>query len=877
MKRHDLLKAAAWLAAVFLSAACVTETAEEMIETPGGSFPAASFEQGHVRIYVEAGLAERLEAEGAQGVAVKSVGGIGSVRMERTFPEAGKFEKRTREAGLHRWYDVWFDDEIPLTKAGLSLENLPGVAEVEFRPITVRNFDNRVVEIVPPDAVPVPAAVGRLPFDDPMMGQQWNYWTSGTAVVEVAGCDSNVYPVWENYTTGNPDVIVAVVDGGIDYAHEDLADNIWTDPDRPGGGVHGFNFVDNSVNILKTSHGTHVAGIIAAVNNNGTGVCGIAGGDYAAGKPGVRLMSCQIFRDDEDGGSSGAGAIKWGADHGAVISQNSWGYNIELDYVPKSDIAAIEYFNTYAGYDENGVQVGPMAGGIVVFAAGNDNRDFASPASCEEAVSVAALGPDYYRAYYSNYGDWVDIAAPGGDGQKAHYILSTLPDNKYGMMQGTSMACPHISGIAALIVSQYGGHGFTRAMLLNRLLNTVRDISAQNRNYPVGGLADALAAITAEGTIPPDPVTDFRAELQNANFIRFSLTVPEDEDDRKASSINIYYSPQPFSETVRIPYKTFSTETLQAGDRMEGILSGLDFETTYYLACEACDNIGNRSALSGQVVVRTGENRAPEVRTDDPLTFTLKSHESRRLNFRYSDPDGHGIHTTLEKGSAADSLLFLLDGAQQVEVNALRAEPGSYSATLHVFDDYEAETAVSYTYTVLPNHAPVVTGSVEDQIFKRQGEIREIDLTEIFQDADGEMLRYAPVSSDNDVLNLHIREGKLYVTALKYGYASAVIAASDARGESVSVAFRTLSRNGDQAADIYPTRITDGKLYVRPGEAATVGIRLLSETGTPVLDRSLPAAPFEPAAVDLSGLPAGVYSVHVQCNGQTAVQTIVLL
>lgn len=872
--RHPFLMAVSLLAATLFTAACVQETGEMTLETPAGDFPVSYFEKGHVRIYVEPTLAAQIEADAASGPMTKAVSGIGDVRMERTFPYAGKFEKRTREAGLDRWYDVWFDEETPLTKAYLSLENLPGVMEVEYRPVTLRSFDNHVLyEVASPTASPMAETI---PFDDPMLGRQWHYYNPGTESGTTKGCDINVLPVWQDYAVGRPDVIVAVVDGGIDFDHEDLAPNIWTDPDKPGE-VHGFNFLDNSVNILKTSHGTHVAGTIAAVNNNGTGVCGIAGGDYAAGKPGVKLMSCQIFKEDEDSGGRGATAIKWGADHGAVISQNSWGYPT-LDYVPKSDIAAIEYFNTYAGFDENGFQVGPMAGGIVIFAAGNENRNFGAPAACEGALAVASIGPDFYRAYYSNYGDWVNVAAPGGDYQKGHQILSTLPENKYGVMQGTSMACPHVSGVAALIVSYCGGYGFTRSMLWNRIVNTTRDISSQNRNTPVGtGLVDVTAAILAEGSTPPDPVTDFKATLQNADFVRFSLTVPKDEDDKKAYGINIYYNTQPFSETVRIPYKSFPTETIQAGEKMEGLLSGLEFETTYYLACEAYDRIGNKSSLSNLAVVTTGKNHAPVIETTDALDFTLKSHESHWITLHYAEPDGHGVHARLDKGSPADSLLQMQGLTQQIEVNALRTQPGTYFAKLHVFDDYEMETTLSYSYTVTANHAPRIIGQIDDLVFSAKGELQTVSLPDVFQDEDGEILSYTTVSSDNDILNLHIREGILYVTALKYGYGVGTVTATDARGEKVSVSFKTLSRDGSKPVDIYPTTVTDGMLYIRTATDQSVSVQVISESGAVVLEKNLTATPFIPAILDMMGLGGGPYSVKVSVGSETFIQNIVKL
>ncbi|MBR5019234.1 MAG: S8 family serine peptidase [Bacteroidales bacterium] len=872
---RNLLMRAAFLAAAFLmTVSCAQETLEEQLDTPAGEFPASLFEKGHVRIYVEPALAEHLEAEGAGGPATKAVEGLGNVRMERTFPYAGKFEKRTREAGLDRWYDVWFDEQTPLTKASLSLEQVPGVTEVEYRPITVRAFDNHVQYVSSsPEAAPMAES---LPFDDPQLNRQWHYYNPGTESGMAKGCDINVVPVWQDYTVGNPDVIVAVVDGGIDFEHEDLNANMWRDPERPGE-VFGFNFMDNSVNILKTSHGTHVAGTIAAVNNNGKGVCGIAGGDYAAGKPGVKLMSCQIFKEDEDGGSRGASAIKWGADHGAVISQNSWGYTT-LNYVPKSDIAAIDYFNTYAGFDENGFQVGPMAGGIVIFAAGNENTDFGAPGAYEGALAVASLGPDFYRAYYSNYGEWVNVAAPGGDYQKGHQILSTLPDNKYGAMQGTSMACPHVSGVAALIVSKCGGPGFTRSMLWNRIVNTTKDISSQNRNYPLGtGLVDVLAAITAEGSIPPDAVTDFKASALQADQVSFSLTIPRDEDDGKAYGINIYYSKQPISETTMVPYKSFPTEEHKVGDKMEGVLSGLDFKTNYYLACEAYDRIGNKSGLSNMAVVTTGPNHAPVITTQDELTFTLKAHETHLLSFQYSDEDGHGVHTSLDGGSDADTLHQQIGFTQQVEIIGSRAKPGTYTSTLHLFDDYEMETTLKYTYTILTNHAPTVQGKIDDMVFGSKGEIQSVELKSLFDDADGEQLVYTTTSSDNDILNLHVREGILYVTALKFGYASGTVTATDGLGESVSTSFNTLARDGSKPVDIYPTTVTDGKLYIRTATEQSVNALVISESGTIVLEKKQNASPFSPAILDLSALGGGPYSVEVTFGSETITQNIVKL
>ena len=245
-------------------------------------------------------------------------------------------------------------------------------------------------------------------------------------------------------------------------------------------------------------HGTHVAGTIAAVNNNGVGVCGIAGGSGRG--DGVKIMSCEILGKSESG-SSGAGlagqirAIKYAADNGAVICQNSWGYTAGTisvtDWTRGSYSAlsrAMEYFNKYAGLDENGNQTGPMAGGIVLFAAGNDaSSEVCYPAADANAISVGATAFTGAPAYYTNYGTWVRISAPGGDQMLSNayggvYSTSVAADGSSGYegSQGTSMACPHVSGACALAVSYYYGaekrKGLTGEMLRQALLSSTQSV-----------------------------------------------------------------------------------------------------------------------------------------------------------------------------------------------------------------------------------------------------------------------------------------------------------------------------------------------------------------------------------------------------------------
>ena len=442
---------------------------------------------GRIVVKVSPKMSETLEDyTGSSGAVAFSVvkelrdvnADIGLKRMKRMFAPAGEFEERTRQEGLHLWYLLEFDESVPVSRAKEILESRPWVDVVECDPIRRLEADVTYAAL--------PSGTSSGPFDDPLFYRQWHFMNDGSREGQQAGCDINIVPAWKAGFCGNRDVIVCVVDGGVDYTHEDLAGNIWHDAD----GSCGYNFCDDTPAITPDDHATHVAGTIAAVNNNGTGVCGIAGGDFAGGIPGVKIMSCQIFSGNESSVSPAA-AIKWGADHGAVISQNSWGYP-DLDSTPESVKAAVDYFVKYAGLDVDGSQTGPMAGGLVVFAAGNEMR-MASSSAYEGILTVTSIGAGFRKAAYSNWGAFADIAAPGGEAPNK--VLSTLPGNKYGWMSGTSMACPHVSGVAALVVSVCGGPGFTSSMLRERLESTARDISPWNTGHYLGhGLVDAAAA-----------------------------------------------------------------------------------------------------------------------------------------------------------------------------------------------------------------------------------------------------------------------------------------------------------------------------------------------------------------------------------------------
>lgn len=424
---------------------------------------------------------------------------LGAYRIERVFPVDARTEERTREAGLHLWYKVSFDKSIEVADA---IENLSKLGEVSKTQCNRRIYhmgSGRPVYVK--SANSVVASNGNV-FNDPELDKQWGYINKGNYGFEqawapsVKGCDINCDDAWK-LCKGDPSIIVGVMDEGVMIEHPDLKANIWVNEkeeygsykDNDGNGFngdrHGYNFATDRGYISSTGtndsgHGTHVAGTIAAVNNNGIGVCGIAGGDAAAGKQGVKIMPLQIFDDSRASTVAlEAKAFKYAADNGAVIMQCSWGYNSayanevqgyapgpasekEWETLYPLEKEAIDYFVENAG-SPNGV----IDGGLVIFAAGNEAAGMpAFPGAYSKCLSISAIAPDYTPATYTDYGVDVDFTAPGGDGDyyglpgsdydNGSMIYSTLTlegEACYGYYEGTSMACPHVSGVVALGLS----------------------------------------------------------------------------------------------------------------------------------------------------------------------------------------------------------------------------------------------------------------------------------------------------------------------------------------------------------------------------------------------------------------------------------------
>lgn len=422
-----------------------------------------------------------------------------------------------RQYRLDRWHVLTFPAQTDVNAVAEVFASLSEVEAVQFNTKVSRSLGEEASEWAEGEHTTSPV----LPFNDPKLIDQWHYINHGDLSVAQSvrvGADINVRDAW-SLTTGDPAIIVAVCDEAVKYDHPDLAANMWVNEaekngkegvDDDGNGyvddIHGYNFlstydVTTGEGVLMplkwsgdgdTGHGTHVAGTVAAVNNNGIGVSGVAGGDGTPGT-GIRMMSCQLFSGNASGGTlNRAQAYKYAADMGASILQCSFGQNAgnimsDADFAKlyNFEYDALDYFLSHPA------PTNPVRGNFAIFASGNEGYEVSAyPAAHNKYISVAAFGPDYLPTNYTNYGPGTNICAPGGDyslnyssaDPQRSQILSTLPKEigkgEYGYMQGTSMACPHVSGVVALGLSYARklGKTFTYDEFLAMIYSSVNNI-----------------------------------------------------------------------------------------------------------------------------------------------------------------------------------------------------------------------------------------------------------------------------------------------------------------------------------------------------------------------------------------------------------------
>ena len=817
----------------------------------------------------------------------------GAYKMERVFKPAGEYEARTIAAGLDRWYTIYFDKSKDVATVLEQFNKAEGVECAE-----------RVLPMARPEVKSVPYSPSGASmqttgsnFDDPLLRKQWHYYNDGTVSSRaMKGADCNVKPVWEKYTTGKKNVIVAVVDGGIDITHEDLIDNLYVNEkekngqpnvDDDGNGfiddIYGYNFVTakdvvgGKIEPDDGGHGTHVAGTIAARNNNGKGVAGIAGGNGSADS-GVSLMSCQIFRNKEEQGDAAA-AIKYAADNGAIICQNSWGYqsNAGVTSMPQLLKEAVDYFIKMAGCDANGNQRAdsPMKGGVVIFAAGNENKEFSAyPACYAPTVSVAAMAWDFTKASYSNYAKWVTITAPGGDqdrfGTEAG-VLSTVPKkiaaSGYSFYQGTSMACPHVSGIAALIASYFGKQGFTNEELKTRLTTAYRpyNIDEHNPTYKgkLGkGYIDAEAAFESDTKIAPEKVSKLTLTPDFVD-INAEWSIAKDED-KTAAFYRVYIAQGELtSDKLKdMPYIEINGMGHSLGETLKYDFDDLKDNTTYSVAVVAVDRWGNLSEPKIQQCT-TKLNHAPEATGFPTEAIEVMENERKSFSFNVADPDGQ--NWDVKATGETKGVSYTVKG-NTVTVNIVPVlEAGSYTCTFVLSDDLGAKAEKNFTFKIIKYFPPQLTKPFENYIIGLDEGVVTIPLSGHYSHSNNTQLTYKANAANGSIATATISNDNLQLKPMAKGVTRINIAATDGRETSSDGSFqvRVVEKKSAPVYAVYPIPVQNDIHALLNPEVKQAELIISSTVGERVMKAMVTADKNNVATLDLSKLNPGTYKLTV--------------
>jgi hypothetical protein len=593
----------------------------------------------------------------------------GAQRMERVFRPAGKHEPRHVEWGLDRWYVVQYQADVAPKTVAQSYLNAAGIESSS--PVYEKAL--HVLDKTPmqrandegPDAIP----------NDPRYSDQWHYDNTGQTG-GTPDADINL-PEAHDIETGSSEVIISVLDSGLDLDHPDFEGMLWINdaedinnngtfepfPESEGGDLNGVDddnngFVDDVVGYDHAdndpvpegtdSHGTHVAGTVAAKNGNGQFGAGVAGGDGSAGS-GVRLMITQTFSNSVGGFAEG---IVYAADNGAIVSQNSWGYTA-AGVFDQPVLDAIDYFRANAGGPN-----APMNGGLFINSAGNSDSDGQwYPGFYPPSTAVSATEDTDTKASYSNFGDWIDIAAPGGQfGEDG--VWSTVIGG-FGSLSGTSMAAPHVSGVIGLVAS--ANPGLTDEQMETLLINTGKDIS-DNQPQRMGPRLDAFAALQASGDddTPPATITDLATVGVSGNDVDLEWTAPGDDGTTgTANSYDIRWSADgPIDDSSDFdaanqvqgepsPSEPGTVETFTVG--------ALPFGTEVYFAIRAADEVGNFSDLSNSPSATTDPGPQISV-TPESFSVSLETGDSTNQDLTISnigDPGAGPLNFSTRIGSGS--------------------------------------------------------------------------------------------------------------------------------------------------------------------------------------------------------------------------------
>ncbi|NIN53203.1 MAG: S8 family serine peptidase [Nitrososphaeria archaeon] len=508
------------------------------------------------------------------------------------------------------------------------------------------------------------------------------------------GLDKIGAPFAWNETTGSRSVVIAIIDTGVDLDHPDLSDNIWINvdedldgEDNDGNGfvddICGWDFVDTYEDVWPGEdgterdndpmdfhgHGTHCAGIAAAVGNNTLGVCGVTWN--------CRIMAVRAgYKGDDEGGhlelDDAAGAIVYAVDNGAQIISCSWGTHYPSQMIHE----AVRY-----AYE---------AGVLVVAAAGNENSDMKLyPAGWDEVMAVSATNKYDDRPFFPNFGNWIEIAAPG------ELIYSTVFNDSYAFMDGTSMSTPFVAGVAALVWSRFPD--WNRDQIRGRLLFTSHDLGELGFDPYFGhGRLDARNAVTW-----PQEAHDL------AVFGMYSdPTIPEGQPFRiDASLINMGSSDEQ-NVIVQFIVNNSIIKSKVVNQLMSGQLqpisflwdtSGFDegyYNLTLYAVPDEHENRTEDNSLSKQFFVRSPRIlRVPQdfVTIQDAVDEALEGdivkvasgryHEQVFIYRNYVKLIGEDTSTTIVSGELEPGDVIAVWGADHVEICNFTVTRSSRSPT----------------------------------------------------------------------------------------------------------------------------------------------------------------------------------------------------
>jgi subtilisin family serine protease len=373
---------------------------------------------------------------------------------------------------------------------GVQLVVAPGVSPAAMR-AWAAGIDG--VAGIEPDFAIRPTAVP----DDPSFTDQWGLRNTGQSGGSRGG-DIAAVAAWD-VTTGSRSVVVAVIDSGFDYTHPDLAANAWRNPgevpgdglDNDGNGfvddVHGWDFANDDADPMDDDgHGTHVAGTIGAVGDNGVGVTGVS---WQVSIMGLKFLDAEGSGSISDAIAAISYATRMRREFGVnvVATNNSWG-GADRSLALRAAIAE-----------------GGAAGILFVTAAGNDGvngdrrANYPANEDLDAVIAVTATNRSNRLPAFATYGPvHVDLAAPGAA------IRSTVPGGGYATFSGTSMAAPHVTGTIALLAAANPAASATA--IRGAILSTTRPLAALAGKTVTGGLLDAAAAVRAiRGDVPPPP------------------------------------------------------------------------------------------------------------------------------------------------------------------------------------------------------------------------------------------------------------------------------------------------------------------------------------------------------------------------------------